>query len=390
MPQRTEPASQQPSSARLVELDALRGIAALAVLLFHFTTRYDQLFAPREGLWLRLERGDLGVVFFFMLSGFVIFMTLERTRHALDFVVARFSRLYPAYWAAIALTFVVVWLHGLPGQEVTWKEAILNLTMIQRLLGAEHVDGVYWSLQAELFFYAAMLFLWATGALKRLVPALGIWLALAFVSQLGLPVIAQYEPRLAGALGKVATLLNLPYIQLFALGIVCYAIWKERQATIGYVALVLAALGLHWLGHGWAETAIVAAFLGVFYLMLTGRLTVLRWRPLVGLGAISYTLYLTHQNIGYCILLDLQRHGVDPNLAIALATIATVLIAAALTYAVERPALEWLRTRYRNSKLLETTETLLSAIAAAAATGGKPQPSTGTRAPAASGNSSTL
>ena len=94
-----------PKSDRLVEIDALRGVAALAVVLFHYTTRFTELFKPGTLPTISFPGGHYGVNLFFIISGFVIFMTLEKTARPLDFVVSRFSRLFPAYWAAIFLTF---------------------------------------------------------------------------------------------------------------------------------------------------------------------------------------------------------------------------------------------------------------------------------------------
>ena len=127
---------------RLLELDALRGIAAFAVLLFHYTTRYDQLYTQPGPPLFYFPYGYFGVNLFFMISGFVIFMTLNKTRYAVDFIVSRFSRLFPAYWVAIALTYSIVAVLGLPGKEVSVRDLLLNLTMFQEFLGAKHVDGV--------------------------------------------------------------------------------------------------------------------------------------------------------------------------------------------------------------------------------------------------------
>ena len=110
--------SQTRSGGRIIELDALRGLAAMSVVLFHFTTRYEELFGRANPLPLNFGWGDFGVDLFFMLSGFVILMTLERTSHSLKFAWGRFTRLYPAYWAAVALTFGAVAVFGLAGQEV--------------------------------------------------------------------------------------------------------------------------------------------------------------------------------------------------------------------------------------------------------------------------------
>jgi peptidoglycan/LPS O-acetylase OafA/YrhL len=70
---------------------------------------------------------------FFIVSGYVIFMTLHRTREPMDFVVSRFSRLFPAYWAAVVLTFLVTTLLGLPGKQVAVAQALVNLLALRLL-----------------------------------------------------------------------------------------------------------------------------------------------------------------------------------------------------------------------------------------------------------------
>jgi peptidoglycan/LPS O-acetylase OafA/YrhL len=102
------------------ELNALRGFAAFAVMLFHYTSRYGQLYGYNDLLPFHMSWGQYGVQLFFLISGFVIFMTLGRTRQPINFVVGRFSRLYPTYWAGVIATFTIVAVMGLPGRETSF------------------------------------------------------------------------------------------------------------------------------------------------------------------------------------------------------------------------------------------------------------------------------
>ena len=102
------------STARLQPLDAIRGIAAMMVVLIHYTVNYSKLFPQADHPSFVVSWGYLGVNFFFMVSGFVIFMTLCKTINSWDFVVSRFSRLYPVYWFAVLATAAVAILYGLP------------------------------------------------------------------------------------------------------------------------------------------------------------------------------------------------------------------------------------------------------------------------------------
>jgi peptidoglycan/LPS O-acetylase OafA/YrhL len=89
-------------SRRVVELDVFRGVAALWVAMFHLTLRYDEAFLHQPAPLKPLLDGTYGVELFFMISGFVILMTLQRSRSWVDFAVHRFARLYPAYWLSVA------------------------------------------------------------------------------------------------------------------------------------------------------------------------------------------------------------------------------------------------------------------------------------------------
>lgn len=350
-----------PHANRIRELDALRGLAALAVVAFHYTTRYDELFGHAPGLAFWASWGGAGVELFFMLSGFVIFMTLDRTRGAMDFVAGRFSRLYPAYWAAVAATFAVARLADLAGQQTTFAEAAVNLTMLQGLFKVRHVDGAYWSLQAELLFYAAMLALHRAGALRHLHATLAIWLGAAFA------VAAWPASGLASGLAesvapKLQTLFSLRYIQSFAVGMLLYDMRREveRPATRRWLAasgLFAASLAFRTVEDSWqglVRTALLAALLAA---AVNGRLHWLRWpgssrglltsRPLAFLGAISYSLYLIHQNIGYVAIRELTAMGVGPNLAVSLAAGLAICLAALLSRHVEQPAMAWMKDRYR-------------------------------------------
>lgn len=375
---------------RLLELDALRGLAAVAVMLFHYTYGYDKYIAARDDLPFHVLYGDRGVYLFFVLSGFVISWTLARTRRASDFIVGRFSRLYPAFWAAVPLTYFIVAASDLTQLQVSPRDALVNLTMVPNMLGAASVDGAYWSLQVELCFYAAVLSLWLSGAWRRPLPVLATWLAAAACWGLALHLNLLPDGRAGSLVTKLATAANLKFISLFGIGI-CFYLWRERGRSSPAIWTMLSAcLAVECLLKGWQECLITTGMAIGFYAVVNGWLPVLSARALVFLGGLSYTFYLVHQNIGYVIIAACEAANLNVWAGIALAATASLLLATAISYGVERPAMSWIRTRYRNSRLFVTTETLLSAMAAAAATGDKPNPPSGTRTPAATGTSSTL
>jgi peptidoglycan/LPS O-acetylase OafA/YrhL len=122
------------TAERLYELDVFRGLAILSVLIFHFTTRYNQLYGHSPSMVFEFPLGYYGVHLFFIISGFVIFMSLDRINNDLDFIINRLSRLYPAYWFSVLLTFTIVHISSLPGRDVSFPQALMNLSMFQTWL----------------------------------------------------------------------------------------------------------------------------------------------------------------------------------------------------------------------------------------------------------------
>lgn len=345
--------------ARLAELDALRGIAAMAVVLFHYFTKYEELFGHNtppvfslpwgsyNGVHL-FSLGHYGVNLFFMISGFVIFMTLERTKAPMDFVVSRFSRLFPAYWAAVALTFSVVLLLGLPGKEVSFAQALANFSMVQSFFNVPHVDGVYWTLEVELLFYAWAFLAYRLGWLHRVHALLLAAMALRLIYFVAAEFFRVDLPWI------VSRYLILNFIAWFAIGVMVYRLSGRassghctRRADLSVVACAIALLAtVHSLWIGLLALALSAVLWGA----ASGHLPWLGNRLLLGLGTISYTLYLVHENIGWAVMRPLQAAGWSSKLSILLALILSLVLATLLTWLVERPAMAWIRKRYKQQQ----------------------------------------
>jgi peptidoglycan/LPS O-acetylase OafA/YrhL len=317
---------------RLVELDALRGLAALAVVLFHLTTRYGELYGHADPPPFEVPWGHFGVQLFFGLSGFVIFMTLERTRRPMDFIVSRVSRLYPAYWAAILLTTLAVTFGGMTSlQQPGWVIAV-NVTMLQGFMQVPPVDGVYWTLTIELAFYAIMFAVYLTKQLGRIDSILFGWIALKW--------LWWAVPALSWTLGL---LLIQAYVPFFAIGIASYLVFAGRRTVAQIAPLVVFALATVGVIDGLDHLAVAVLVAGLFLGFANRKLGWLGWGPLAWLGTISYTLYLLHENIGFTLQKALQGAGMASAPSIALTLAASLLLASAVTYAIERPAMRVIR-----------------------------------------------
>ncbi len=335
------PVPEAKTPPRVLELDALRGLAALAVLAFHYTTFYAQQVGHADPLPFGFAAGNYGVHLFFLISGFVIFMTLERTRTAMDFVVSRFSRLFPAYWAAIAVTAAVVYTIGMPGQRLPPGELALNLTMVQQFLGADHLDGSYWTLQVELFFYAQMLLWYVLGALRHVRWIICGWLLLAVVYAES----TQHQLHFSWSLRELLIVRHIPF---FALGILFYQVRERGAWRIPDLAMIGLCLGAIAAALPPVFVLVAAVCCAIFALFVAGMLRWLATPAFAALGAMSYSIYLLHQAIGFAVIHRLEAAGVPSLAAIPAATAIVLVLAAALTWGIERPAMRAIRTAWRS------------------------------------------
>jgi len=346
LPKETGPAreSRAPSSTRIGELDALRGLAALSVVFFHLTRRFFEDYGRPPGAIPPFPIGGMqGVFLFFIISGFVITQTLHRTRRARDFFVSRFSRIYPSFWICVLLTFCVVRAFGLPGREVSLGAALVNLTMMQDHFHVDQVDYVYWSLTMEITFYVIACIAHFRGWLGNHPNRFAwVWLSYSAGSAVAWRVFGFDVPW-------NIKLLTLPmFAPLFVAGMMFYLLHGCRGTRLTH-AVIASCYVLHnaWNWYGKTGLVLSAGMFVCFYLLVSGRLAFLRARPLLFLGAISYPLYLLHDNIGMVFIRNLLAAGVGYNIALAIAIALILGLSAAVTKLVERPAMRWIRSRLK-------------------------------------------
>ncbi|HEU5160554.1 MAG TPA: acyltransferase [Streptosporangiaceae bacterium] len=335
-------------TARLRELDLLRFLAAAAVLAYHFTG------FSGGGPWPRAARevfpgvgsvtgfGYLGVDLFFMISGFVILMSAWG-RGPGEFAVSRIVRLLPAYWISVLLGAAIFAVFGLgngrPGVVLP------NLTMLQGGLGVRNVDAVYWTLWVELHFYVLMAVLAAVGVTYRnCVIFMAGWLFVGLYADEGE--------------NKLLQVLFVPtWNCYFISGMALFLIYRFGPNLLlwGFVAVGwLMALrwgtwragGIFDEGTDAGAAVLITGIFAVMILVALRRLGWLRWRGFTVLGALTYPLYLVHQQLSLPIL-DAIFPRLNRWAALAVVTAASLAAAYAIYRCAERPAQAWLRPRLR-------------------------------------------
>ncbi|MFI6479378.1 acyltransferase family protein [Nonomuraea sp. NPDC050663] len=352
---------------RLYEMDALRLIAALCVVLFHYTFsgwakgETAVVFAAESVV---SKYGYLGVDLFFLISGFVVLMSAWG-RSPRDFAVSRFVRLYPAYWVGVVVTAVVVATLGAGVFEVTPVQFLANLSMFQSVADIPNVDVVYWTLWTEMRFYAVIFALTLVGMTKnRMMAVLWGWLALTFAVQAGL------APRV------LDLLVQSEFSHYFIAGMAMFMLYRFGMSL--QIALIIPiclgnavfravgfaeAVGRRY-QVGYSDAVIVAVVVLIFVVMLlvATRVTKPLGRPgMVTAGALTYPLYLLHAHIGFILFNLFDAHV---NAYVLLAGITTLMLVAAygMHRFVEKPlasrlkrALSRPRAREENLQIVLTT-----------------------------------
>jgi len=339
---------------RLPFIHGLRGIAALSVVLFHCydsTPVANRVVAtiPSMADYL-IRRGFLGVDLFFVISGFVISLTLFRRLATLGefgrFFLRRQLRLDPPYWTAIALSvgsaLVVNRLRPLTGAPVPSAGAVIaHLFYLQDFLGIRDIVGVFWTLCMEIQFYLffGLVILWFD---KSSVSGRTIGWVMLPLYVLSIACFWDLVPSLRG--------LFLPRWFEFFTGVILFLFWRQQlsrtQLLVYQGTLLLFVLVNPPTDNGmaWITTATVLLISLVFAVAAqTGGIRTWFDKPVMRyFGSISYSLYLMHAVVGIRLLKLVVNPGDSAVKAWALYTAGVLLsIAAAdIVYRViERPSM---------------------------------------------------
>lgn len=317
---------------RFVEIDALRGIAAVVVVLYHYIILYGDKFGHEKENYIEiLSLGHYGVQLFFIISGFVIYMSVLKVKSTSDFLTKRAIRLYPTYIFAICVTFIVVAFSSVDTLKTGFLDMLVNMTMFQDFLGVKNVDGVYWSLRVELTFYLLMALLLIFN-LERKVMLFSIsWLVISAIIQL----TNGFAATETTALVEKFSMSN--YCQMFIIGIMFYYIWQEGN-QLKYQLMIAASLIYDFAFEGMTSGLFSVFFILIFYLVLNDKMKWLQSKTLVYLGAISFPLYLIHQNIGYVIINKLESMGYVSEVYLFLPIGISLLLAHLISQYVEKPS----------------------------------------------------
>lgn len=294
---------------RIEYLDALRGIAILAVLMFHaYVTAPDTHPFGYTFHVVPFRVGWVGVQLFFMISGFVILMTLEKCTTLWQFAKRRWVRLFPAMLICSLIILAFDRYTGLgPTADRTAADLIPGLlfispSLINTLTGIklQSMDLPYWTLYVEVAFYAVFgVSYFALGAKRAIAAVFVIFCMSAAANFISL---AGFGGSLFARIAAMMDWLGFIWFGMFAAGALFYLYSKSQEPRYLCMAIasgVMTAIAAEFSRRGFVDhlTEVLAVFFFASAVVFERVQKALLWQPLLFFGAVSYPLYLVHCNI---------------------------------------------------------------------------------------------
>lgn len=313
---------RNPANEQIFTVEALRGVAALAVTWFHMTNTYARDWVNYSG-----SNGWLGVDMFFVISGFIIPYSLHRSKYKLAyfprFLLRRLVRLEPPYLISIVIVLILWELAarapGFAGAPPNYAlgQILAHFLYLIPLTSYPWLNIVYWTLAYEFVFYLLAGLLWPVLSHRSL-----------FVTAALVACIQAVDIALGGHPTGAAL--------LFFVGICCARNrLKLDPPWLSLAAAAVAVVGLWWI----VEPLVAFVSLGTAFFIVF--VDVPRLRVLGFLGAISYSLYLLHVPIGGRVV-NIGRRFIDgpvQEFALSLVALAVSLVVATIFWRyVEEPA----------------------------------------------------
>jgi peptidoglycan/LPS O-acetylase OafA/YrhL len=357
-------------------IDGMRGIAALGVVVYHLSGNSGEELSKLlpEFINIIFSYGFLGVPVFFVISGFVISLSIGNScitpKYAGNFILRRIIRLDPTYWATIVFSILLLYIQnyflGTADPTPSPLNILAHMMYLQELLSIKPIISVvYWTLCLEVQLYLFYLLTsWLSQALsaktgnKRhvihmlLILSAGVYSTLVDrgFSSISVPglFISNWHYFLMGVLVSNAVR-KMPY------SFYIFAAWIIFEITI-QISVSVKAFGI---------AGILSSSL-IFTLWRTDLLdTALTRIELQYLGKISYTLYLLHPEVGWKTI-SLGKHVLHDYMTPVLAGIifimgifVSILFAHIFHIALERPSL-WLSSKLKKASLSTVYYDLIS------------------------------
>jgi peptidoglycan/LPS O-acetylase OafA/YrhL len=200
--------------------------------------------------------------------------------------------------------------------------------MIPSAFNVKQVDGVYWTLKIEWFFYLSILLLLFLKKIDKIINIIIFLIVIIFI----ISIVYKAHPY-------------FQYSMLFICGINFFLIWKNQAKIINHL-IIFSTILLAGISGKLEYFVVSCILISIMYLLVNNKLLFLNFKPFIFFGKISYAFYLIHQNFGHSIQIRLLEHGVVNIFVLILLPFSlSVFISYFITYFFEKPVARILKAR---------------------------------------------
>ncbi|MFT4802873.1 MAG: peptidoglycan/LPS O-acetylase OafA/YrhL [Psychroserpens sp.] len=353
---------------RISILDGFRAIAIISVMLYHYFSRWippnnEFSLYPYNDLYDHFNLGKLGVQFFFIISGFVIYFTLEKTEYFTSFWQKRLIRLLPSMIVASFITLIFCILFDknkiFPGSHSISNFipsfSFVNPSIFNEIFGTnlDYISGSYWSLWPEIQFYFFVSLIFYINKKRFLVNFVIISIGLIMINYLiqhvqGSNKLNIYIPEfiLVSYDTWIFKGFNLiSYLPFFSIGIAAYVLYENHETNIKtpfllkiYIIFLFLFIIYSGIRIPVRITYALMIILFIMFIFFPKRLSLLENSKLTSVGESSYFLYLIHENIGVIIIYNLGQYFLPNSFVLPVILIITLSYLSILfTKKVDKP-----------------------------------------------------
>ena len=278
-------------------LDLMRFGAALSVVFYHYTNGDStEAFVLLSGI---TKFGYLGVPLFFMISGFVISASaLNRT--PAEFVISRATRIYPTIIVCLTMTVLVVLTLANGQHQISIFRYLSNMLVLNEYVGEEYIDGVYWTLLAEIKFYFCIFLLITFRVFDKFKVWLAIWMLMTVTFYLF------KQPFFMG------WFISPEYSAFFIAGVTFFLVTKygydKYYSGLLITSLITGLVNAYDQVNGFVHSAdqfdhiislcLICSFFVLFVMISLDKIKITSNKVFLLLGGMTYPLYLLHSRIG--------------------------------------------------------------------------------------------
>jgi peptidoglycan/LPS O-acetylase OafA/YrhL len=340
--------SSSKKAAHLYEIDILRFLAAIAVVLGHYVYVFDKLMhiVPSPYPFVDPLRYVYPVIeIFFMISGYIVFRTAI-TKTVQEFVISRIVRIYPVFWICCTIFFIGLYfggsMEGAP--KASLSNYLYNMTMLHEFFGKPALNPAFWTLTYELSFYFIICLIIAFRLWDNILLVIAVWLGYTLLvgplsanNAFAYILIPRYSPCfIAGMLfALIQRKESAPWKLYSLMALTLVASLRSANASrhimegVGHVTIN------PYIIYGITTSFYVLMFLIVFRVINLSRFA--KWSVL---GVLAYPLYLIH-NLGAGVYYYLG--GTVNKYILLFGTIAFMLVLSWLIHLVgDRAFAKWL------------------------------------------------